>query len=246
MAKYFNVYLEFDKNKVDGIIEDCIQSKDKGYVCVIESNNLTVANTDERFFYVVNNSMVNVCDGSVIAMFLGKIHNEKLSPYLGNDLFEKYISEKKYKHYFLGNTVEVLNGLKKKLSEIDNSISSMSFESLPFMAVDDFDYPSIAQKVNASDPDFIWVSLGAPKQELFMNKLLPYLNRGVMVGVGAVFNFHSGVGAVKRAPLWMRRIKLEWLYRAFEEPQKNIPRYWGFIKVMPSLLCREILSVRKK
>jgi len=75
-----------------------------------------------------------------------------------------------------------------------------------------------------------------------MSLLLPHLNRGVMFGFGAIFNFYSGVGNVKRAPLLMRKMRLEWLYRAFEEPRKNIPRYWNFIRILPGLL----LSERKK
>ena len=120
----------------------------------------------------------------------------------------------------------------------------MSFSELPFRKVEDFDYKSIAENINNDNPDIIWVSLGAPKQEFFMANLLPYLNRGVMFGVGAVFNFNAGTGHVKRAPLWMRRLKLEWLYRAFEEPQKNIPRYWNFIKILPSLIISEKKKVK--
>jgi len=121
----------------------------------------------------------------------------------------------------------------------------MTFEELPFRAVGEFDYEGIAKRINIDNPDMIWVSLGAPKQEYFMSRLLPYLNRGVMIGVGAVFNFNSGTGHVKRAPLWMRRLKLEWLYRAFEEPKKNVPRYWNFIKLMPSLILAERRKVKK-
>ena len=115
----------------------------------------------------------------------------------------------------------------------------MQFETLPFRSVDEFDYEDIARKINADNPDIIWVSLGAPKQEMFMNRLEPYLNRGIMFGFGAIFNFNSGVSAVKRAPGWMLKLRLEWLYRAFNEPKKNIPRYWNFIKILPRLIREE-------
>jgi N-acetylglucosaminyldiphosphoundecaprenol N-acetyl-beta-D-mannosaminyltransferase len=106
--------------------------------------------------------------------------------------------------------------------------------------VEDFDYPAIAERINSDNPDIIWVSLGAPKQEFFMARLLPYLHRGVLFGFGAIFNFNAGIGHVKRAPEWMRRLKMEWLYRAFEEPSKNIPRYRNFIHILPSLVSKEI------
>jgi N-acetylglucosaminyldiphosphoundecaprenol N-acetyl-beta-D-mannosaminyltransferase len=129
---------------------------------------------------------------------------------------------------------------KDNLSKIDPEIKNMRFETLPFRKVDEFDYQGIAQMINEDKPDIIWVSLGAPKQEMFMNRLQPYLHRGVMFGFGAIFNFNAGVGNVKRAPDWMLKLKLEWLHRAFEDPKKNVPRYWNFIKTLPRLIKEEM------
>jgi N-acetylglucosaminyldiphosphoundecaprenol N-acetyl-beta-D-mannosaminyltransferase len=145
----------------------------------------------------------------------------------------------------LGNTEEVLSGLKTNLSQIDSKIQDMRFETLPFRNVDEFDYKHIAQMIDDDNPDIIWVSLGAPKQEIFMSKLQPYLKRGVMFGIGAAFNFNAGVGGVKRAPKWMLQLHLEWLHRAFEQPKKNIPRYWNFIKILPRLIMEEKESINK-
>lgn len=239
MEKYFNVNLEFDKFVVDDVIGSCIKNNKPGYVCSVESNNLSVANVNNEFLEVLNGAVVNICDGSMLATILGFIHKKPFKPYIGADLFINYVRSGKYKQYFLGNTHEVLSGLRKELSKIDPKIANMPFVELPFRSVDEFDYKSIAADINNYRPDIIWVSLGAPKQEFFMNRLLPFLERGVMFGFGAIFNFYSGVGSVKRAPAWMRRLKLEWLYRAIEEPKKNIPRYLRFIKLLPRLIKEE-------
>ena len=240
MRKYFNVCLEFDAGRVDEIIQSTITEKGKGYVCSIESNNLTYANKHPGFMKVVNGAMVNICDGSNIAWLLGNIYRTPFKPYIGADLFLKYVRMCRYKQYFLGNTRPVLDGLRDSLSQIDPEISTMSFEELPFLPVNEFDYPGIASKINRERPDIIWISLGAPKQEQFMNLLLPHIEQGVMFGFGAIFNFNAGgVGSVKRAPRWMRKIRLEWLYRAYEEPKKNIPRYWSFIQMSPRLVYAE-------
>jgi len=244
MQRYFNVNLEFDRSRVNDIIHKAIENNRKGYVCSIESNNLTVANQNKEFNHVVNNSLVNICDGSILALILGKIHHKSFKPYIGADLFIEYIKEKKYKQYFLGNTKEVLDGLKSNLRKIDPDIEQMTFRELPFRKINEFDYKSIADDINRESPDIIWVSLGAPKQEFFMHNLLPYLNRGIMFGFGAIFNFNSGTGHVKRAPSWMRKLKLEWLYRASEEPKKNVPRYWNFAKKLPILISEEIRQAK--
>lgn len=242
--KYFNVSIEFDKNVVDDTIVNAIENNIVGYVCSIERNNLTVANKDSSFLDVLNCALINNCDGSVVASIIGKIYHKPFESYIGGDLFLKFIKLRKYRHYFLGNTPEILNGLKNNLVDIDPKIEEMSFETLPFLSVNEFDYNQIAQNINNDAPDCIWISLGAPKQEQFMAKLQPYLNHGVMFGIGAAFNFNSGVGEVHRAPLWMRKHKLEWLHRIIVEPKKNLPRSWAFIKILPSLIIKEQRKIK--
>lgn len=239
MKKYFGVHLEFDKAKVDSIIQTTIAEGGKGYVCSVESNNMATGNRSAAFMNVLNNALVNICDGSMLAMILGTVHGKKLKPYVGADLFTNYVHMCRYKQFFLGNTREVLDGLRANLSKVDPAIASMPFEELPFGKVEDFDYKGIAEMINKEQPDIIWVSLGAPKQEEFMYRLLPYLDRGVMFGFGAIFNFNAGAGPVKRAPKLMLKLKSEWLYRAFEQPKKNIPRYWNFVKQLPKLVLIE-------
>lgn len=243
---YFNVKIEFDKDKLDNTIFNAIENGIVGYSCSIESNNLTVGNKIPAFLDVLNGALVNNCDGSVLAKILAWIHQEPLDSYIGADIFMKYIKMRKFKQFFLGNTPEVLAGLRQNLIKIDPKIAEMRFETLPFRKVDEFDYQGIADMINAECPDIIWISLGAPKQEMFMSRLQPYLKRGVMFGYGAIFNFNAGVGEVKRAPLWMRKHRLEWLYRAFEQPKKNVPRYWGFISILPRLIREERQKLNRK
>lgn len=76
--------------------------------------------------------------------------------------------------------------------------------------------------MNETEADFIWVGLGAPKQELFMQAAKGRTN-GLMLGVGAAFDFLAETK--KRAPEWMQHAKLEWLYRMMQEPSRLGPRY---------------------
>ena len=71
----------------------------------------------------------------------------------------------------------------------------MTFLELPYMSVEEFDYANIAKEIETDEADIIWIALGAPKQEYFMDRLKPHLKRGVMIAVGAVFKFYSGVEA---------------------------------------------------
>lgn len=243
---YFGVRLEFDKDKLDKTVFDAIENGGPGYVCSVESNNLTCAYRDPEFLNVLNGALVNNCDGSVLAKILGRLHKKDLSSYIGADIFIKYIKMCRFRQFFLGNTPEVLAGLKNNLSKIDPAIEGMHFETLPFASVDGFDYQGIADMINKDNPDIVWVSLGAPKQEIFMSRLKPFLNRGVMFGFGAIFNFNAGVGDVKRAPGWMLKLHLEWLHRALEQPKKNIPRYWRFVRSLPGMIRNEKQYLRNR
>lgn len=236
---FFNVKIEFNPETFDEMVFRSIENNIPGYCCSIEANNITIANYDHKHLNVLNNSLVNNCDGSVLAKIFAFLYHKNYDSYISADIFIKYIKLKKYRHYFLGNTSEVLCGLKKFLTTIDSRISDMHFETLPFLNVEEFDYIDIAHKINRDNPDLIWVSLGAPKQEQFMSRLKPHLKRGVMLGCGANFNFFSGIGSMKRAPDWMLKARLEWLYRAIQNPKKNIPRYLNFIINAPRLIYNE-------
>jgi len=242
MEKYFNVLLEFDKKKVDEIIENAILSKQKGFICSVEGNIITIANKNSIYNSIVNSALVNICDGSSIAKFASIIHQKKFNTYIGADLFINYVKKKKYRMFFLGNTSDVLAGLKKNLSLIDNRIHSMPFVTLPFLNVEDFDYKNIADEINKIKPEIIWVSLGAPKQEIFMSKLLPFLETGVMFGFGAIFNFYANVDNQKRAPNYFLKLKLEWLYRLYSSPRKQFPRVVKYLSIIPILIIREYMN----
>ena len=237
---YFNIKLEFDHDKVDQIISETILNNGKGYVCSVEGTNLATAYSNAEFTQTINNSLVNICDGGSIAFFASIIHGKKLKTYIGADLFIKYIKQAKYKSFFLGNTAEVLKGLKSNLIQYDSNINKMKFETLPFKNVNDFNYSEIAKRVNENNPDIIWVSLGAPKQEIFMSKLQPYLNRGVMFGFGAIFNFYSANTEEKRAPKLFLKLKIEWIYRILSNPKKQLPRIKLILRTFPKNIYSEI------
>lgn len=242
---YFNVKLEFDRDKVDQIIHDTIVKNGKGYVCSVERNVMATANSIAHYQKIVNNALVNICDGAFVAKTIGWAHNKKFETYVGADLFINYIKKKTYSQYFLGNTPEVLSHLRNSLAAIDPKINDMQFVTIPFKKVEDFDYQEIAKNINKYSPDIIWVSLGAPKQEEFMYNLLPYINRGVMFGFGAIFNFYSGLPGLQRAPKIFIRYKLEWLYRIYQEPSKNFKRSWNYFIMTPKLIKEEIKNLKK-
>jgi N-acetylglucosaminyldiphosphoundecaprenol N-acetyl-beta-D-mannosaminyltransferase len=220
MKKYFNILLEFNHEKLEKkVIEIANSSNKNGYACFVDLNSLVYANKHFMVMEVINKATVNSCDGSYIAMAASKLHKKKYKEYIGPDFFKKFIFTAN-KHLIIGNTETVFNKVKEKVTE--KKQTDMHYLSLPFKNVEDFDYEGISDYINNLSPDYIWVSLGAPKQELFMSFLVNKLNRGMLLGVGAALNYFSG--EIKDIPDWTKKLHIIWVYRIFTEPKKQFKR----------------------
>jgi len=239
MERYFNINYEFSKSEVFASIDSTLASKKASYICVADGNILNRVNNDDAYCKVVDGAMFSICDSSWVPLYLKRIYGISREQYCGSQIFADITVMCKYKMAFLGTSQETLDALKSNMLKVDSRIGEMLFWELPFATVDEFDYKSIAAKLNEYDADIIWVALGAPKQEIFMNRLLPHLNRGVMLGVGAVFKFFSGVDE-KRAPKWMIRTHTEFIYRIMRDPKKQLHRCWEIISGLPRIYREEV------
>jgi N-acetylglucosaminyldiphosphoundecaprenol N-acetyl-beta-D-mannosaminyltransferase len=85
------------------------------------------------------------------------------------------------------------------------------------------------QAINETCPDFVWVELGTPKQDKWMAQHVGKIQAAALLGVGAAFDFVSETKP--RAPLWMQRSGLEWLFRLVTEPRRLAPRYLAIISI---------------
>ncbi len=238
MERYFNIRYEFDRQVVQERIAQQVTQQETGYICVADANILQQVHNDLSYRKVVDGAMFSISDSSWVPVFLKWIYGIKREHYCGSMIFMDIIEKKRYRQFFMGTSTRTLNALKGNLTKIDPAMEGMTFYELPYMDVEDFDYPAIAEMVNRDNPDIIWVALGAPKQEIFMSKLAPYLHRGVQIAVGAAFKFYSGLEE-KRAPSWMRRGKLEFLYRIYADPKKQWARCKQIICTLPRILREE-------
>ncbi|MBC5605578.1 WecB/TagA/CpsF family glycosyltransferase [Bacteroides difficilis] len=238
MEQYFNINYEFDKQSVFSSIDRQLQTALPGYICVADGVILNTANRRDDYLEVVNGSMFSICDSSYVPLYLRWLYGIERKQYCGSEIFMDIIRQKKYRMFFMGTSQGILQGLSHHLSQIDERINGMTFYELPFCNVEDFDYPGIAQMIDEDGAEIIWVALGAPKQEIFMSRLKPHLKRGVMIAVGAAFKFYSGTD-VKRAPHWMVKMHLEFAYRIFSEPKKQLKRCAWIVYTLPGLLYRE-------
>lgn len=195
------------------------------YMCVSNVHTTVTAYEDPQYRKVQNSAVMSIPDGGPLSI-LGRKRGYKdmdrtTGPsYMGEVL--KMGLQYGYRHYFYGSTEETLKRLYDVLKRDYPDIQIVGMYSPPFRPLIESEDNVIVKQINASNPDFVWVGLGAPKQERWMEVHQGEIN-GFMVGVGAAFDYFAG--NIKRAPKWMQKCSLEWMYRIMQEPKRLFKRY---------------------
>lgn len=144
----------------------------------------------------------------------------------GPDTFElclEHSHNSNHSHYFYGSSDATREKLCENIQQRFPDITIAGSYSPPFRILTEEEEIDIINNINAVQPDIVWVGLGAPKQEIWVDRIAPYLDVPVIAAVGAAFDFHAGT--VKQAPDWMQKRGLEWLYRLVQEPGRLWFRY---------------------
>lgn len=195
------------------------------YLCFSNVHTSVLARQNESYRNVQNSSAFTFPDGSPIALIEAQRGYPGASKVSGPDFMEamfRQTCDGSLSHYFYGSTPDTIELLRKRLPEQFPGIRIAGMESPPFRKLTKEEDEAAIRRMNESGADIIWIGLGAPKQEEWMYEHKDKLN-GLMCGVGAGFNFHAG--NIRRAPVWMQRTGLEWLYRIFQDPKRLIGRY---------------------
>jgi N-acetylglucosaminyldiphosphoundecaprenol N-acetyl-beta-D-mannosaminyltransferase len=128
------------------------------------------------------------------------------------------------RHYFVGGANDaVANSIRANLRTFFPGIEIVGFEIPPFRSYDDNEFDSVVSAIKVSNADVVWVGLGAPKQEVLSHRLRAMNVAPAIVTIGATFDFIAGTKP--RAPLLLRKLGLEWLFRLLLEPRRLWRRY---------------------
>lgn len=196
------------------------------YICVTNVHTTVTAYEEPDYCAIQNGGLMAIPDGgplSTVAKKRGYSNIERTTgPSLMGEIFE--LSTKKgYTHFFYGSKEETLGMLEKKLKKNYPSLKIAGMYSPPFRPLTEDEDVAVMEMINAAKADFIWIGLGAPKQEKWMAEHQGKLD-GLMIGVGAGFDYYAG--NIQRAPEWMQKRNLEWLYRLMQDPKRLFRRYW--------------------
>ena len=201
------------------------RARESRVVCICNAHSIVTAQQDDMFRAAVTGADMVTPDGAPVAWMLRRLGANGQSRVCGPDLMLDYCQAAALAGepiFLLGSTDETLKKLRARLLARWPSLRIAGSLSPPFRALTERDNDTIVQAVAASGASSVWVSLGCPKQELWMAANRARIS-APMVGVGAAFDFHAGT--LMRAPTWMRSIGLEWLYRLASEPRRLWRRY---------------------
>lgn len=197
-------------------------NKMKGkYICVANVHTTVTAYENKEYQNIQNNALLVIPDGGPLASEGRKRGHKKMFRTVGQD-YMKEMFKLNYRHYFFGSTEETLEKMINSIKKDYPNINIVGSYSPSFGKISNEEDEHIINMINKTNPDFVWVGLGAPKQEEWMYNHQDIID-GLMIGVGAAFDYFAG--NIKRAPILMQKLNLEWLFRLLQEPKRLFSRY---------------------
>ena len=217
-------------------IERMIIGQGPHYVVTANVDFLAQAHRDEELRCILNAADLVLCDGTPLVWashLLGHPLPERVA---GSDLAPRLIglaAEKNYRLFILGAAPEAASAAVANIRAKYPHLQ-VDHYSPPFQPLHQMDQDFIRKKIRRARPHLLFVAFGCPKAEKWMAMNLQALNVPVMIGVGGTVDFLAD--RLKRAPLWMQRAGLEWIFRMVQEPLRLFPRYafdmWFFSRAL--------------
>jgi N-acetylglucosaminyldiphosphoundecaprenol N-acetyl-beta-D-mannosaminyltransferase len=220
------------------------KSGESRMVCVAAVNNVMVAQDDPAFLATMNDSDLVTPDGMPLVWALRALGIASASRVYGPDLTPAVLARASHEGVpvaFVGGTTPVLSKLVDRASIEMPDLRIVYRVSPPFRPATASEESEIAQAINDSGARIVFVGLGCPKQEAWMARQRGSV-KAVMIGVGAAFDFLSGVKP--QAPSLVRRWGFEWLFRLVTEPRRLWRRYLQQNPRFVLLFGRQLLTAR--
>ncbi|WP_064801477.1 MULTISPECIES: WecB/TagA/CpsF family glycosyltransferase [unclassified Rhizobium] len=229
-----------------GFIQKGIEDGRREYVCVRDAHGVVRCQDDPELRSIHNRAFLVTPDGMPLVWALkraGHVDSDRVyGPDLMLSVFEAGTS-KGIRHFLYGATPETLQHLQARLLAKFPEAEIAGSYAPPFHKLSPQEEADIADRLNRSGADIIWVGLSSPKQELWMARMRDRLDASMLIGVGAAFDFHAGLK--RQAPRFIQRSGFEWAFRLLCEPRRLWRRYALVVPTFISLTAFQRLGLRK-
>jgi exopolysaccharide biosynthesis WecB/TagA/CpsF family protein/anti-anti-sigma factor len=203
-----------------------IQRRAPSYIVTANLDFATQAASDVELQRILIEAELVLCDGTPLvwtSRLTGHPLRERVA---GSDLVPRIAergAREGWRIFLLGGDPKSLEGAAKNLAERYPGLTIAGTYSPPFAALHEFDHADIAARVQAAKPDVLLVAFGCPKQEKWIYAHYRSVGVPCSIGVGATIDFLAG--KVQRAPGWLGKLGLEWVFRMAQEPGRLVGRY---------------------
>lgn len=232
--------------KTYDLLKEYLKEEKPAYVTVNNVHTVVTAVRNKKYRQIINGSFLSLPDGkplSVIAKIKGY---RKISRIFGPTFFEKSIEwgqKDGITHFLFGSTEAAQEKILMKIRKLYPQAKIAGKLVPPFREFSQAENDEFVKKINNSNGDIIWVALGAPNQERWIYDNYYKLNHGIMIGIGAGFDYFAG--NLKHAPGWMKNFSLEWFYRLLQEPSRLWKRYLFTNSLFIYYVILDFLKIKK-
>lgn len=197
------------------------------FVTVNNVHTVIEAVRNNNYSEILNCSFLSLPDGKPLSIIAKLKGYKNIARIFGPTFMEKTLEWGQYeglKHYFFGGSESTLKEMLNKIGQKFPEAVIAGYYSPPYKEkFSEQENNLFIEHMNYSKADLFWIGLGAPKQEIWMYENYQKLNHGIMIGIGAGFDYLAG--NIKHAPEWMKNASLEWFYRLLQEPKRLWKRY---------------------
>ena len=216
-------------------VQQFIAEKKVALVATANAEMLMRSTQDEELKDILNQADLVVPDGAGTVWAAGHLGEPMPERVAGFDLAQELMREAPARGdriYFFGSAPGVADKAKAKAEELYPGIQVVGTRNGFFTEADE---PQIIADIRAAKPDILLAALGVPKQEKWLKKHMQELQVPVSIGVGGTLDVMAGV--MERAPLWMQKAKLEWLFRGLKQPSRA-----GRLLALPKFVLKVVAS----
>jgi N-acetylglucosaminyldiphosphoundecaprenol N-acetyl-beta-D-mannosaminyltransferase len=227
-------------------IEAMVAERERGYVCVCNVHTVMASQEDPELRAALMTSSLNVPDGQPLVWAMNALGQSLRDRVYGPELMARACARAAAtgQRFYLygGRDQDALAKLALSLRRRFPGLNIVGTYAPPFRSLTAHERTAIAEDINESEPDVVWVGIGVPRQEKWMAALRPYLEAPVLVGVGAAFDFLAGL--VPQAPPWLQKVGLEWSFRLAQEPRRLWRRYLRYNPRFVAAFARQLAAHR--
>ena len=228
-------------------IDDTVAAREPGYVCVSNVHALMAAKEDPELRSALTSSSVNVPDGMPLVWALNLLGHSLKDRVYGPELMARSCARAARNsgrmYLYGGRNQGALVQLTLNLRRRFPGLRIVGGYSPPHRPLTPGERAAVVEEINASDADIVWVGIGVPKQEKWMDEMRQDLDAPLLIGVGAAFDFHAGL--VPQAPAFLQDAGLEWAYRLVQEPRRLWRRYLRYNPRFVGAFARQVVAERR-